>query len=224
MFNPRANIDSTMARRRSWWLSKTLTELDGQLKKLFPADKLPDWTIGDARHARRKSDHNADKTSSPPGVVRAVDIRLSGGGPALKRIAEAIRKGQDPRVKYCIYNRRMFSSYRHGAIPPWTWRPYSNARRMPHLSHVHLSVLPDGDHDGTPLKLDTPDAAGGRAGMKYEVVDRFVLMRLLTSWTGWKRDKHMCKLVQLLVKTPADGIWGPNSKRAFEKYFDDRSK
>lgn len=145
----------------NWWASETIEALEKQMRARYPDDRLVDWIVGDTSHAARKSDHNPDPTSSPPGVVRAVDVRLSGGAADLAATAEALRGGQDPRVLYVIHNRRIFSSYPYmGGNTAWVWRPYSHADTMPHIDHVHLSVQPAGDNDRNPMILDWDAAAG----------------------------------------------------------------
>ena len=158
---------------RTWWFCDTGQAFTKQLAERFPTDGAVDWKVGDAKHRLRKSDHNPDPTSTPPGVVRAIDVRLDLGKDgsdhdprdlkALQRVADAVVDGKDPRVLYVIFNRQIASSYVHKGTPAWTWRPYSNARRMPHTTHVHVSFRPAGDHDGKPLALAWPqdEAAAG---------------------------------------------------------------
>jgi hypothetical protein len=62
-------------------------------------------------------------------------------------IAEALRESEDSRVKYVIYNHRMFSSYPTSTVPAWTWRPYSGINA--HLSHMHVSIQCDASKDST---------------------------------------------------------------------------
>ena len=63
-----------MNRHPRWWASDTIHALAKQLAAWWPDDTAVDWVIGDTKHSHRKSDHNPDRTSKPPGVVRAIDI------------------------------------------------------------------------------------------------------------------------------------------------------
>ena len=54
------------------------------------------------------------------------------------KLTEKLREEKDSRIKYVIYNRRMYSSYPHDGVAPWTWRPYY--KENPHIKHAHFSV------------------------------------------------------------------------------------
>ncbi len=84
--------------------------------------KVSDGTWGDRAHQARKSDHNHGD---------AIDITHNPGSGAdgNKIAAWAIR---DPRVKYVIWNRRIYHAGRPG------WRRYTG--KNPHNKHVHISV------------------------------------------------------------------------------------
>lgn len=126
----------------SWSLAGGLVQLRREVDAAFPGrSTLSDGTLGDTAHAARKSDHNPDERD----VVRAWDCTrdVVDGIDVAERLAEWLRAGRDPRVKYVIFRRRIFSS----DIAPWVWRPYSGAN--PHEHHVHVSVqpYPVGDSD-----------------------------------------------------------------------------
>jgi len=116
----------------AWTLNPVLKKLLAQIDAKYPRrDKSWDGTIGDARHATEKSDHNPDEH----GIVNAIDIThdpKNGFNAAV--FAEALRMHQDPRLKYVIFNSRIFSSL----VQPWVWRKYNGA--SPHDHHVHVSV------------------------------------------------------------------------------------
>ena len=61
-------------------------------------------------------------------------------------VTDQLRLSQDSRIKYVIYDHRIFSSYPWNGIEPWTWRPYSGSN--PHTKHAHISVI------GDPAKYD----------------------------------------------------------------------
>lgn len=124
-----------------WRIARSLETLRAQVNAAHPArSKASDGTIGDAAHAATVSDHNPDRA----GVVRALDLTNDPAhGFSAAALAETLRLSRDPRIKYVISNRRIFSA----TISPWTWRPYSGTD--PHTSHVHVSVVPDGRADDT---------------------------------------------------------------------------
>ncbi len=126
--------------------------------------KATDGTWGDARHQKKKSDHNSgdamDVTHDPV------------NGPSGDTIAAyAIR---DPRVKYVIWNRRIYDKRRSEL----GWRPYSDWKAHPHDHHVHISVTEAGRADTSPWPWTLPGPpppinVPGEA--KFEDVDPKVL-------------------------------------------------
>jgi len=119
-----------------WRLAMSLMKLREQVDHLFPnRSKASDGTIGNAAHAANKSDHNPNAA----GIVCAWDVTHSPvTGCNAGHLVEALRKSRDPRIKYVIFNRRMFSSYPSGGVAPWTWRKYTGEN--PHDKHAHVSV------------------------------------------------------------------------------------
>ena len=87
-------------------LAKSLVILIDQVDAQFPVrDRSSDGTLGDTNHQARPSDHNPDGER----VVRALDISHDPAhGVDTYRIAEILRVGRDPRIKYVISNRRIF--------------------------------------------------------------------------------------------------------------------
>jgi endonuclease G len=127
-----------------WRAAECLLTLKRQVNLLAPRrSKLSDGVVGDAAHASRSSDHNPWVVDARGRhVVTAMDITHDSANSCdADRLAESLRAGRDPRVKYVIWKRRMFSSYVQNGIAPWTWRPYTGTN--PHTKHVHLSVLPE---------------------------------------------------------------------------------
>jgi hypothetical protein len=116
-----------------WRLARSLEQLRAQVNHLCPRRSTKsDGTIGDPAHAATKSDHNPNAD----GVVTAIDITHDPtGGFSAGLLAETLRRNQDPRIKYVIWNKRIFSSM----VEPWRWRPYSGANA--HDKHVHVSVI-----------------------------------------------------------------------------------
>jgi hypothetical protein len=151
-----------------WRVVNSLLTLRAQLDAAYPGrSKASDGTIGDANHT------TGDHVPRLYPVLGAVPVVCAFDGthdPARgcdnHAITEAIRLSRDPRVKYVIWDHRMFSSYPSGAYPPYTWRPYTGTSN-PHDKHFHVSVLATAAADSTtPWQigadimafLDDPDA------------------------------------------------------------------
>lgn len=118
----------------SWRVARSLDELLVQIDQLAPnRSRTSDGSIGDLRHQRETySDHNPDQY----GVVRARDFTHDPArGANMAAIAEALRRSRDRRIKYVIFDRRIFSA----TTSPWTWRPYTGT--SPHEEHMHVSVV-----------------------------------------------------------------------------------
>jgi hypothetical protein len=118
-----------------WRVAQSLERLKKQLDEAAPNRKRShDGSIGDRAHASRSSDHNPNEA----GVVTALDFTHDpANGCDCVALAEALRASRDPRIKYVIFKRQMFSS----KVRPWAWRDYRGANA--HLSHLHISVDPD---------------------------------------------------------------------------------
>jgi hypothetical protein len=122
--------------RRAYSLDTLRAQLDARFTE---RDLRSDGWIGDNAHASRKSDHNPNTR----GVVQAIDVDehtdTSEQSQAVGvELAEGLRASQDPRIKYVIYEQRMFSAYPARGVPPWTWRNGNG-----HTQHVHVSVADD---------------------------------------------------------------------------------
>lgn len=107
----------------------------------FPSrDRDNDGTIGDSRHQALgdKSDHNPHVHLGPLGIVTALDITHDPGTFDAGTFAESLRTKQDPRIKYLIFDGRIFSSTQS----PWEWRERDKGPGD-HSEHVHISVVDD---------------------------------------------------------------------------------
>ncbi len=80
------------------------------------------------------------------GVVTAMDITDDRDHAcSCEALSEALRISKDTRIKYVIWNHRMFSSYvQHSNDAAWAWRSYSGSN--PHTKHMHVSVNEDQAH------------------------------------------------------------------------------
>lgn len=120
-----------------WRLAKALDQLRAEINAKWPRrSRESDGTIGDKAHESRASDHNPWITDPPgPNVVSGMDITHDpADGCDSYALAEWLRQRRDPRIKYVISNRRIFSS----DVSAWQWRSYHGSN--PHDHHVHISV------------------------------------------------------------------------------------
>ena len=129
----------------SWYLAPSLVKLRQQINSAYRGrDRSTDGAIGDAAHNARKSDHNADWDSSPPGIVRAIDIDkdLLGGVTDPSVMQGLVNKLiQDPRTAYVIYRSRIWQNpavYRNGGWRSYIGKPVGAPN--PHNAHAHVSI------------------------------------------------------------------------------------
>src|SRR5215510_523751 len=141
-------------------LAKSLITLIDEVDQKFPSrDTHNDGTIGDEAHRHRNSDHNPQVSDGSMGVVTALDITHDpAAGFDAGAFAESLRQAKDDRIKYVIFNGRIFSSTQS----PWVWRD-RNQGPGDHSEHVHVSVVAD------PARFDDTrpwpfDASGAGAG------------------------------------------------------------
>jgi len=128
-------------------LSKSIIQLREQIDDAFP-DRGRDSDSGaysDARHAARKSDHNADVN----GWVRAIDISrdLSKGRDVMPDLVDQVRlyAKKHGRFSYIIFDEKIASP-----ILKWKWRKYRGINK--HTKHAHFSFRKDADLDGSFFK------------------------------------------------------------------------
>lgn len=109
----------------SWRLAYSLEDLQDEVWARWPGTTI--WTIGDAAHRSRASDHNPNQQD----VVCAVDVvgRAKAGV-----IWDRLLAGRDRRIKYLIFDGKIVSR----TTQPWTVRPYGGSN--PHRDHIHVSV------------------------------------------------------------------------------------
>lgn len=138
-------------------VDRGLNTLRDQVDAAAPnRSKKSDGSIGDADHALRESDHNpedsadADAPDNPDDQVDAGDITHDpANGADMGVVTESIRLSQDKRVKYVIFNRRIFYGFleaKRRGLQAYTWYAYFGSN--PHDKHAHVSVE-DATHDQT---------------------------------------------------------------------------
>lgn len=115
----------------SWTLAPCVRAALNEANDIWPGrNKASDGTIGDAAHSSRSSDHNPD----PRGIVHAFDLTHDPHtGPDCSVLAERLRVRGDRRIKYVIWDRRIWNPSVLGG-----WRAYGGSN--PHTKHMHVSV------------------------------------------------------------------------------------
>jgi hypothetical protein len=130
----------------AWILVPCLVSLRNEFNVLAPhRDKASDGSIGDAAHQAEPSDHNPDETGNTPyedadntNEVHAIDVDSDLNQPdwTMERAVQIVvgrhRRGEDDRLNYVIYRRRIWAS------PDWAEREYTGA--SPHTEHAHFSA------------------------------------------------------------------------------------
>lgn len=132
----------------TWILVPSLVTLRSEFNRLAPTrDKATDGSVGDEAHSQSVSDHNPDETGNVPiedadsiNEVHAIDVDKTGPWPwdggmeaAVQHILKRCRAGQESRLRYIIYNRRIWS-----ASNGWVQQSYSGSN--PHTEHAHFSA------------------------------------------------------------------------------------
>ena len=133
-----------------WILIACLRRLVAEFDAIAPnRDHASDGSIGDAAHQAEVSDHNPDETGSVPihdtdkaNEVHAIDVddNLRAGDLTMEDVVRFLlarcREGLETRLRYIIYNRRIWS-----ASSGWVQKAYTGA--SPHTEHAHFSASYD---------------------------------------------------------------------------------
>ncbi len=126
-----------------WRSAESLVVLGRQIDGGWPTRaKAVDGTIASKQHssANPTSDHEPRIMDGGKGVVLAMDITHDPrSGADMAKVTEALRLSRDRRIKYVIFNHRIFSEYSHAGFGPFVWRPYFGS--SPHEDHTHVSTL-----------------------------------------------------------------------------------
>lgn len=132
-----------------------LAALRAEFDKIAPKRaRGADGWVGDAAHQRTSSDHNWDETGVVPirdadkiNEVHAIDVDADGPWPpglGMERFVQHIvgrhRAGTDRRLRYVIYNRRIWRAD-HG------WRQDKHTGDNQHVAHAHFSASYDSKHE-----------------------------------------------------------------------------
>jgi hypothetical protein len=140
----------------TWRAMNSLLVLRGQVNTLAPNRATgADGLVGDANHSTTSDHYPHDVPGVGSEMVTALDLTHDpAGGFDSYWFAEILRQHRDPRIKYVISNRRLFSSYATSSRAAWTWGTYTGTD--PHTNHVHISVL-----DAAISDTSTPWNLGG---------------------------------------------------------------
>lgn len=140
----------------SWVLVPCLRQLFGEFDRIAPArSRASDGTVGDTAHQGEVSDHNPDETGRVPihdadkiNEVHAADVtaKLNEPGLDMERVVQFLvarcRAGAEKRLRYIIYNRRIWS-----ASSGWVQKIYTGA--SPHTEHAHFSASYETAHEAS---------------------------------------------------------------------------
>jgi hypothetical protein len=130
-----------------WVLIPCLKALFTEFDRIAPArDDASDGSIGNAAHEAEVSDHNPDETGSVPihdadhlNEVHAIDVdnNLNESDLTMEKVVQFLlgrcRSGAEKRLRYIIYNRRIWS-----ASSGWVQKTYTGPSA--HTEHAHFSA------------------------------------------------------------------------------------
>lgn len=127
----------------NWRMCKSLDLLLSQINVLAPGrSKASDGGIGDIAHWKKgsASDHNPWVTEGPnKGIVTARDFTHDPAhGCNCNVLVGSLVAAKDSRIKYIIWNSKIYSSSPVGSAKAWAGRPYTGANK--HNKHAHVSV------------------------------------------------------------------------------------
>lgn len=142
-----------------WISADPIKTLCDQYAALYPKNHPTDGTVASKNHdlANPTSDHRPRE-----GKVRATDIGVFSDIEG-EQLFQALRVSRDPRIRYVIWKKRLFSSYGHANGPPYSERPYSGSE---HKTHVHISSLVIADNDDEPWELGLDNMAKAVEGIQ----------------------------------------------------------
>jgi hypothetical protein len=196
----------------NWRVAKSLLKLRDQFNHKYPKrNKSADGTIGDAAHASRNSDHNPWVKDGSMGVVTAIDITNDPkNGCDVHAIAEIMRQKRDPRIKYVISNKRIFSS----TTSPWQWRTYTGSN--PHIAHFHVSVLSEKKHYDSEKVWDSGEKLPGNPSAPPPDLGVDSPKLRTTIKRGSKGE--LVREVQSILYIKVDGDFGPQTEGAVKSF------
>lgn len=204
-------------------VAKSLLTLRAQLDQTYPErSTASDGFIGDKAHQQRQSDHNpwVIDTRLHIGVVTAGDFTHDPHhGLDCNNLVAGIVQSRDHRVKYIIWNGRMWRSYdkKIGTTVIRAWAPAEYTGESRHDKHAHVSVNPDpADYDETgPWRIlpvaPHPAPAGHYGTYQHNVRPG---RRVLQLWSAGDDVAY----VQRWLGIPDDGYFGPQTEKRVQWY------
>ena len=117
------------------YLVASLARLRDEFNRMAPdRDKASDGWIGDAAHSANVSDHNPASDGGVHAIDVDEDLRLPGVSMeyCVQFLLAECRAGRERRLKYIIYERRIWS-----ASGDWRQQPYTG--KNAHDKHAHFS-------------------------------------------------------------------------------------
>lgn len=227
----------------SWTLAPALIQLRSEIDDVWPGrDRTSDGTLGDLAHSARASDHNPDSR----GVVHAIDIdedlagrsgsypyQQAGRGADLlfRWLLARCRSGAEKRVKYLIYERRIYSR-------TYGWREQVYSGVNAHSHHLHISCVSGALGRSTAVwgvaqAVRPPVAAGARPktmtirGKSYLYLARVTVRGINAARIGRYLSRHVFYLQRWLTVLglyagDVDGRWTPATQAALDRFRRDR--
>ncbi|OKI47313.1 hypothetical protein [Micromonospora sp. CB01531] len=137
----------TWRKGQPWRRVHSLDRLNEQIRAAYPR-AVPPATPATAWGSLADDAHSSDSDHFPHyyAALGKVAVVCAGDFPHAPELgldfgeaAEALRLSKDPRIKYVIFDGRMFSSYAAHGYAPYTWRPYSG--KDMHRTHGHISTV-----------------------------------------------------------------------------------
>ncbi len=199
-----------------WYVDEGLAVLIAEWKKAHPEAVV--YTIGDASHAARDSEHNPEAAGSLPGQdageVDAGDF-MEGHGVTDADVDELFNElvdNRDPRILYVIRKGVIVSS----VVQPWVKRKYTGSDQ--HTDHLHLSVNDKFDKNTATWNLGEAGVqkthsytsiSGKLPNLAYGMED--------DQFSGYNAIHRMQAVLNLLDGSvpdlDVDGVYGAETKR-----------
>lgn len=183
----------------AWHVNEGLAVLIAQARAFWVGITI--YTIGDASHSARTSDHNPNSA----GRVNAADFMIR--GPFSKAMAAFLASMliKDRRTKYVIYNRRIWQD--------GSWHAYSGSD--PHTDHVHLSVFDSAHTNLSKWRIEL-------MAHTFKKVEGFSLPVLKQGMddANYGGYNYVWR-VQKIVGAEADGVYGPGTAEKIKEWLED---
>lgn len=201
-----------------WYVDEGLAVLIAQWKKEFPNAVV--YTVGDASHASRDSEHNPEPAGSLPGAdlgeVDAADFMVGSGKPGqptkadVQRLRDDLIEHRDARLWYVIWNHKITSS----TTQPWVERDYSGSDQ--HTDHAHVSVNDKFDKNTASWKLEDEMKTHARVDLDGHSISELKYGDDDDAFDGFNgviRAQALLRVLQDKTIDP-DGVYGPKTRNA----------